>query len=152
MKIGGTGVISSDAAFFWLTVDFSILFADRLGSGDQLVDARLGDLQLRRDFPDGITLQLFQLKRSRNAGIFCIHHRLDDFVLHFRSDLLVHKGAADRFVSCLDKLIPADDGSLLLVLVGAGDAGNGVRAFDECLSFTGDGETCGSAGCSGYAG
>ena len=41
---GGTGVISSDAAFFCLTVNLTVFHADRLGSGDQLIDARLGDL------------------------------------------------------------------------------------------------------------
>ena len=41
---GGTGVISSDAAFFCLTVNLTVFHADRLGSGAQLIDARLGDL------------------------------------------------------------------------------------------------------------
>ena len=41
---GGTGVISSDAAFSVLTVNFAIFLADSLGFGDQLVNARLGDL------------------------------------------------------------------------------------------------------------
>ena len=51
-------MISSDAAFFVLAVDVTVFHTDCLGSGDQLVDARLGDFQLRSDFPDGITLQL----------------------------------------------------------------------------------------------
>ena len=53
---GGTGVISSDAAFFVLTVNLAIFLTDSLGFGDQLVNARLGDLQLCGDFPDGISL------------------------------------------------------------------------------------------------
>ena len=43
-KRGGTGVISSDAAFSVLAVNLVVFHADRLGSGDQLIDARLGDL------------------------------------------------------------------------------------------------------------
>ena len=119
--------------FSVLAVNLAVFHADRLGSGDQLVDARLRDFQLRSNFPDGITLQFLHLKRSRNASVLCIHHRLDAFVLHFCSDLLVHRSTADRFVAGLDETVPTDDGGLLFVLVRAGGAGHGVRALDESL-------------------
>ena len=131
-------MISSDAAFFCLTVILTVFHADCLGSGNQLVNARLGDLQLCGDFPDGIPLQCLHLECSRNAGILGIHHCLNALILQFCLDLLVHRNATYRFVPCIDKAIPADNGSLLLVFVGAGCTGNGVRALDECFSLAGD--------------
>ena len=82
-------MISSGAASF-LAVSLAVFLADCLGSGDQLVNARLGDLQICGDFPDGIPLQFFHLERSRNAGVLRIHHGLDTLVLHFCSDLLIY--------------------------------------------------------------
>ena len=124
--------------FSVLAANLAVFQSDRFGSGDQLVDAWLGDFQLRSDFPDGITLQLLHLKRSRNTGVFRVHQCLNAIVLIFRNDLLVHRSATDRLVSGFDETIPTDDRGLPLVLVGAGGAGDGVRAFDECLPLAGD--------------
>ncbi len=135
---GGTGEICSGAAFSVLTVVLAVLRADCLGSGDQLINARLGDLQICSDFPDGIPLQFFHLERSRNAGVLRIHHGLDILVLHFCPDLLVHRSAICRFVSSLSQAVPTDDGRLLFVFIGAGCAGDGVWTLDERLPLTGD--------------
>ena len=35
---------SPDTAFSVLAINFAVFHADRLGTGDQLIDARLGDL------------------------------------------------------------------------------------------------------------
>lgn len=67
-------------------------------------------------------------------GVFRIHHYLDAFVLHFRSNLLVYRGAANRLVASLDEAILTDDGGLFLVLVRAGGAGHSIPASNKSLS------------------
>ena len=91
-------------------------------------------MQLCSDFPDGVTLQLLHLKRSRNAGVLRVHHCLDTLVLHFCSDLLIHRSASYWLVSGFDKTIPADDWGLLLALVGAAGAGHGIFAIHDLMS------------------
>ena len=48
------------------------------------------------------------------------------------------QGTAYWLVSVFDKTVPADEGGLLLVLVGAGGAGYGVWAFDEFFPLAGN--------------
>lgn len=64
-----------------LSVVCSVVLADSLGAGDQLIDAGLGDAKLIGDLLHLVTHQFPHFKRPCDAGVLGVHQGADGLVL-----------------------------------------------------------------------